>query len=64
MGRIKQKFIKRTAKVLYGEMPEKFSPDFNQNKTVVRELEITASKKLRNKISGSLVTRAKTKKLE
>lgn len=63
MGRIKQKFIKRTAKALYDEMPEKFSPDFNQNKAVVSELEITASKKLRNKISGSLVTRAKAKKL-
>lgn len=64
MGRIKQKFIKRTAKALYGEMPEKFSPDFNNNKAVVNELEITSSKKLRNKISGYLVTKAKAKKLE
>ena len=63
MGRIKQKFIKRTAKALYDEMPEKFSPDFNQNKVVVNEFELTASKKIRNKISGSLVTRAKAKKL-
>jgi len=55
MGRIKSKLVKRTGASLLKEK-NKFSPDFKENKELLKTLE--TSKKIKNKIAGYL-TRVK-----
>jgi len=53
MGRIKTKDIKKIAAEL-AKRPE-FSTDFEKNKTLLKELDITDEKTTRNKIAGCIV---------
>ncbi|MCD6381679.1 MAG: 30S ribosomal protein S17e [Candidatus Aenigmarchaeota archaeon] len=61
MGRIKTKEIKRMARQLVEKYTERFSDDFEKNKSVLSELEIFESKKMRNKVAGHIVRLAKNR---
>ncbi|MEM2918295.1 MAG: 30S ribosomal protein S17e [Candidatus Altiarchaeota archaeon] len=58
MGRIKQTFLKRTAKELMERYNDEFGTDFDNNKKKVQELSNIESKSIRNKIAG-YITRIK-----
>ena len=62
IGAIKQRYIKGSAKKLVDNFPEKFSKDFTKNKEALKELELTDSLHVRNKIAGSIVHVIKNKK--
>ena len=61
MGRIKTREIKRIARQLVEKYPDKFSPDFETNKQVLKDLGIFTSKKMRNKVAGYIVRLMKQK---
>lgn len=63
MGRIKQTFLKRTAKELMEKYNDKFCTDFDINKKKVQELSNIESKSIRNKIAG-YITRIKKREEE
>ena len=58
MGRIRTKFVKRTADKLISLHKKSFTKEFDNNKLKVAELSDVSSKRLRNQIAGYL-----TKKL-
>ncbi len=62
MGRIKTRVIKNNAKKFsetYGDM---FGTDFQKNKEALKSLDMIKSKKVLNKIAGSLTRLYKNKK--
>ena len=52
IGRIKTNVIKVNAKELVSICPDKFSKDFEKNKSVLKEMDISESMHVRNKIAG------------
>jgi small subunit ribosomal protein S17e len=52
MGNIRTAFVKRIAKELIENNPDKFTLDFEENKKLVEELSTVNTKHLRNKIAG------------
>ena len=56
MGRIRQKYIKRSARALLERYPDKFSTDYGQNRQVLEGLASIESKPLKNKIAGYIAT--------
>ena len=52
MGRIKTILVKRIAKRLIKEHPDKFTPEFENNKQLVEKYTNTTSTKMRNVIAG------------
>ena len=52
MGRIKTALIKRVTKKLVRLHGDKLNEDFEHNKTIVDEVAIIHSKKLRNVVAG------------
>ena len=61
MSRIRQKYIKRSARLLLERYPDKFSPDYRQNLRALEGLASIESKPLRNKIAGYITTLLKQK---
>ena len=61
IGRIKQRFIKNTAKALIKKNPDKFSTSFEKNKEYLKELNVIESRSVRNKIAGYAAIRIKNK---
>jgi len=61
MGRIRQKYIKRSARLLLERYPDKFSTDYRQNRSALEGLASIESKPLRNKIAGYITTLLKQK---
>lgn len=61
MGRIRTKDIKDLARDLHEVYGERFSPDFEQNKSVMGELKIVEgkSKRFRNRVAGYIVRLAR-----
>ncbi|NOZ82147.1 MAG: 30S ribosomal protein S17e [Candidatus Micrarchaeota archaeon] len=59
MGRIRTRWIKTIGKELMKKYPDKFGPDFEKNKNVLKEMNIFESKSMRNKVAGYLVRLAK-----
>jgi len=55
MGRIRTNFIKKMTERLFEENPKKFGKDFEENKYALKEMQITDSKLIRNKIAGYMV---------
>jgi len=55
LGSIKSREIKLTSKKLIEMYPEKFSTDFNSNKKIIDELNLTDDKYIRNKLAGYIV---------
>jgi small subunit ribosomal protein S17e len=58
IGRIKTGDIKRASIELMERYPDKFGKGFNENKKVLKELDIIEEKSARNKVAG-YITRAK-----
>ncbi len=61
MGKIKSKFIRRTADIFLKEGIE-FSEDFEENKKILQDT--MPSKKIRNRMAGYLCRLKKQKKAE
>lgn len=59
MGRIKHRIIKKSGRELMEKLEDKFSPDFQKNKELLKELKLTSSAKIRNRIAGYIVRLAK-----
>ncbi len=57
MGRIRTKDIKDLSRSLQDVYPDRFSPDFEENKKVIADLNIMPhkSKRFRNKVAGYVV---------
>ncbi len=62
MGRVRALYIKRAARKLLEQYPDRFSTDFDQNCKAVDELVKLGSKSLRNRIAGYLSNLSKQKK--
>jgi len=62
MGRIRQSGIKKVAKKVFAEHPDKFGKDFQKNKEQLKEMKLLESKLIRNKVAGYVVRVAKNKK--
>lgn len=52
MGRVRNKTVKKAAKVLIEKYYMKLTSDFHFNKKILNEVASVPSKKLRNKIAG------------
>ncbi|MEM0465491.1 MAG: 30S ribosomal protein S17e [Candidatus Pacearchaeota archaeon] len=65
MGRIKPKVVKRTTHALlkYDKEYNVFTCKFEENKEILKYLELTPSKKVRNQIAG-YITRLKKKDIQ
>jgi small subunit ribosomal protein S17e len=61
MGRIRQKYIKRSARQLLEKYPDKFTGDYKQNRSALDGLASIKSKPLKNKIAGYIATLLKQK---
>jgi small subunit ribosomal protein S17e len=64
MGRIRQKYIKRSARLLLEKYPDKFTGDFEQNRNALDGVATIGSKPLKNKIAGYITTLLKQKSEE
>jgi len=58
LGKVRTETVKRAARELIERFPDKFTNEYEANKTAVNEVLIAPSKKLRNLIAG-YVTRLK-----
>jgi len=54
MGKIRTDSVKRLARNLYSRYPNYFSVEFNENKEKLRNILITPSKSVRNRVAGYL----------
>jgi len=61
MGRIKTQLSKRLTFVIMKQSQDRLSTNFDENKVVVGELLIDASKKIRNVIAGYVTRLMKNK---
>ena len=64
MGRIRQKYIKRSARLLLEKYPDKFTGDYEQNRNALDGVATIGSKPLKNKIAGYITTLLKQKSEE
>ena len=64
MGRIRQKYIKRSARLLLERYPDKFTGDYAQNRNALDGVATIGSKPLKNKIAGYIATLVKQKSEE
>jgi len=64
MGRIRQKYIKRSARLLLERFPDKFTGDYEQNRNALDGVASIGSKPLKNKIAGYIATLVKQKSEE
>lgn len=64
MGRIRQKYIKRSARLLLEKYPDKFTGDYQQNRNALDGVATIGSKPLKNKIAGYIATLMKQKSEE
>lgn len=62
MGRIRTKWIKNIAEQLVTQHPNKFSDNFEENKKILKELDIIKDKPVRNKVAGFIVRVIEKKK--
>ena len=63
MGKQRSKILYRKAQELYDLYPEKFTNDFEENKKVLKEMEVFPNKVSRNIAAGILVKVATGKEL-
>ena len=62
MGNIRPTYIKRVAIELVDKYPDKFTEDYQHNKTMVGELTDVQTVDMRNKIAGYVTRYRKVKK--
>ena len=63
MGRIKTKLVKGLTNDVFGKHSDEFTTNFEKNKVVLNDLQVGASKKLRNVIAG-YATRLKKQQIK
>lgn len=63
MGRIKTKLVKGLTNEVFEKHSDEFTTDFEKNKAVVNDVQVGASKKLRNVIAG-YATRLKKQQIK
>jgi small subunit ribosomal protein S17e len=59
MGKVKTEQIKHLAKDLITRFPDQFSTSFEENKTMVKELTVGSTTRVRNQVAG-YITRTYT----
>ena len=64
MGRIKSNLVKRASRKLIMKNKDKFSANFDENKSAVQEMLPKANKRMRNNISGYIARLIKMKKYD
>jgi small subunit ribosomal protein S17e len=52
LGKVRPEYVKKIARELLGLYPNKFTQDFQKNKTAIDSLAKVQSSKLRNRIAG------------
>ena len=62
MGNIRPLYIKNNAKRLFNLIEDKITTNFEENKKIIKELELIKSKSTRNKIASCLSNLKKAKK--
>ncbi len=62
MGRIKTTLIKRISNEIVEKHSDKFKDNFEENKSIVEEVAVISSKKLRNTIAGYVTRQVKANK--
>jgi small subunit ribosomal protein S17e len=60
LGKVRTEQVKRIARQLLDQYPNKFSADFEKNKVYVTELTNISSTKLRNRVAGYTARLAST----
>jgi len=63
LGKQSSKILRKKAHELYEAFPDKFSTDFDQNKQVLKDMDVFPSKIPRNIVAGLIVKLAKEKAL-
>ncbi len=61
MGRVRPTYIKRTARDLLEQFPDKFSSVYEKNLAVISDLASISSKSLRNRVAGYITTLVRQK---
>lgn len=56
MGRVRTKYIKRTARKLIEKFPKKFTNNFEVNKATLNMIAEVQSKKIRNRVAGYITS--------
>ncbi len=64
MGRVRPKYIKSLGDKLMEIYPDKFTVDFQHNKTAVSQLAEIPSKSVRNRVAGYITRMVKRKKAQ
>ena len=62
MGRIRTHDIKDVVRDLLDKYPDRFSDSFEKNKDLINELDISQSKRHRNRVAGYMTRSAKNRK--
>jgi ribosomal protein S17E len=63
LGKLVSKILRHKAAEIYGSYPEKFTTDFDNNKQVLRKMDIFPTKGPRNIVAGIIVKLAKGQEL-
>ncbi len=62
MGRIKSTPVKNLARDIVSEHGDRFTTDFDKNKTIIKEVKKIKSKKIRNVVAGYVTKQTASKK--
>lgn len=61
MGKVRIELVKRASKELMSRYPERFTANFEENKQLLKEIEFTLSKRLRNRVAGYITRMMKAR---
>lgn len=55
MGKQRTRIVKRKARKIYDKIPAKFTMDFQENKEILKELDLPVTKVNRNIMAGYII---------
>lgn len=55
MGKVRPDHVKRLARELVEQFPDKFTTDYENNKKLIKTLTNVSSKKIRNRVAGYII---------
>jgi small subunit ribosomal protein S17e len=55
MGKVRPDHVKRLARELVEQFPNKFTTDYENNKKLIKTLTNVSSKKIRNRVAGYII---------